>query len=102
MKQIINGKEYDTFTATNCGIYMNSKLSEHFIDVTSLHRKKNGEYFAHKYLVSAYKDVSFHKNIAIVPLTEDEAKKWVEWYLSAERYESLFGKSTRVKKGKKG
>ena len=102
MKQIINGKEYDTFTATNCGIYMDSKLYEHFIDVTSLHRKKNGEYFAHKYLVSAYKDVRFHKNIAIVPLTEDEAKKWVERYLSAERYESLFGKSTRVKKGKKG
>lgn len=40
MKQIINGKEYDTFTATNCGIYMDSKLYEHFIDVTSLHRKK--------------------------------------------------------------
>lgn len=91
MKQIINGKEYDTSTATNCGIYMDSKLYEHFIDVTSLHRKKNGEYFAHNYLVSAYKDVSFHKNIAIVPLTEEEARKWAKKYLSVCEYENAFG-----------
>lgn len=91
MRQIINGKKYDTSTATYCGTYTDSKLYEQFIDVTSLHRKKNGEYFAHNYLVSACEDISFHKNIAIVPLTEDEAKKWVKRYLSAERYESLFG-----------
>ena len=91
MKQIINGKEYDTFTATDCGTYMDSKLYEPFIDVIRLHRKKNGEYFVHNYMVSACKDISFYKNIAIVPLTEDEAKKWVKRYLAAERYESLFG-----------
>lgn len=44
----------------------------------------------YNYLVSAYKDESFFKNIAINPLTE-EAKKWVERHLSVEWYESLFG-----------
>lgn len=90
MQQIINGKKYDTATATFCGKYEDSKFYEHLIDCTSLHRKKNGEYFLYNYLVSAYKDESFFKNIAINPLTE-EAKKWVERHLSVEWYESLFG-----------
>lgn len=91
MKQIINGKKYDTSTAKHCGTYMNSKLYEHLIDCTSLHCKKNGEYFLHNYLVSAYENESFYKNIAIVPLTEEEAKAWTEKHLSAEWYESIFG-----------
>ena len=92
MKQIINGKKYDTATATFCGKYADSKFYEHLIDCTSLHRKKNGEYFLHNYLVSAYKDESFFKNIAIKPLTEEEAKAWTEKHLSVERYEAFLGK----------
>ena len=91
MKQIINGKKYDTSTATYCGTYTDSKLYEHLIDCTDLHCKKNGEYFLYNYLVSAYKNESFYKSIAIVPLTEEEAKAWTEKHLSAEWYESLFG-----------
>ena len=46
MKKIINGKKYDTETATKIGEYSNgySTSDFHYIDET-LYRKKTGEFF---------------------------------------------------------
>ena len=83
MKKIINGKRYDTETAE-------------YIDATSwgngprdfnhwsekLYRKRTGEFF-----------ISYNKwsgSEELRPITEDEAKEWVEKYLDGDDYERLW------------
>lgn len=61
MKKIINGKQYDTSTARKIATAENG----------SLYEKKTGEYFIH------LEDNTIGLNI-IHPITEDQAKKWVD------------------------
>lgn len=97
MKKIINGKKYDTNTAKEVG-YDNNGLS--FSDLIyieeTLYKKKTGEFFlygrggaATKYAVNNGNNSMSGK--AIIPLTEDEAKKWAEDHLTVGEYEGVFG-----------
>lgn len=97
MRKIINGKLYDTDTAT----YIDYKGEYNCRDFSSfyeeLYRKKTGEYFlygvggpATKYaeyiLTCGYTDGE-----KIIPLSESEARNWAEENLSADKYIELFG-----------
>lgn len=83
MKSIINGKKYDTETATPCGEFTMPCLFSDGIEYSVLYRKTNGEYFFHRYIDPKYGSIE--------PTTEDNAKKWSEHFLSAHEYESIFG-----------
>ena len=98
MKKIINGKKYNTETATKLGDRWNGLSKSDFGRVyEELYRKKTGEYFLYgeggpmtKYSVSVGQNC-WTGGEMIIPLTEEEAREWVEMYLEADEYELIFG-----------
>lgn len=98
MKKIINGKLYNTETATEKGYWCNSSNSRD-LDFCSetLYLKKTGEFFLHgeggamsKYSESLGNN-SWGGGEKIIPLTYDSAKDWAEENLGAVEYEEIFG-----------
>lgn len=73
MRKTVNGKSYNTDTAKVIGSVARDGASE------TLYRKKNGIFFLAM------------PHDKIVPLTVEMAKGWVEAYLGADIYQSLFG-----------
>lgn len=98
MKKIINGKKYDTETARVIGSYDNNmNYSDFRWYEETLYRKKNGEFFMYGEGggLSRYRTClsnnSFCEGCGIIPMTEDDAKAWVEKHLSYEDYVRIFG-----------
>ena len=96
MKKIINGKKYDTETATNVAMWDNERYRDFAHCREELYRKRTGEYFLHgpggpmsKYRKSDGNTTSGGEDI--IPLTYDEAKEWGEKKLTADEYEEVFG-----------
>ena len=101
LKQIINGKMYDTETAQEIGCDSNGMCRDDlwFVEET-LYRKQNGEFFldGHGGPLSRYSkpNGSFSRCGAreLVPLSTEEAKTWVERHCPAEVYIDTFGNVT--------
>ena len=80
MNKIINGKKYNTDTATKIA------YQYHNGDCRTLYCKKNGEFFLH-YENPVYGGVEE----SIRPITIGEAKTFAEDNLTGEEYEKIFG-----------
>lgn len=97
MRKIINGKKYDTDTATLVGEHQPEiEISEFTWYREELYRKKTGEYFVYgeghalsRYAINRYG--SWAPGEAITPMTYKEAMSWAEENLDADTYESEFG-----------
>jgi hypothetical protein len=96
MKKIINGKKYDTFTATEIFNWDNDQYGFSRCSET-LYRKSTGEFFLYgqggpmsKYSRRIDQN-SWCEGEQIVPLTLEEAKLWLEEKSTVQRYEELFG-----------
>lgn len=98
MKQIINGKMYNTETATEVASWWNgySRRDFKFCEET-LYLKRTGEFFLYgeggamsKYSESCGQNC-WVGGSQIIPLTIDKAKQWAEKHLDADEYISLFG-----------
>lgn len=76
MKQVINGRLYDTDTAAKIGTHK-KKHNE------TLFQKKNGEFF-----ILSEED---EDNSEIFPLATNDAQEWVGKNLPIEKYEEMFG-----------
>lgn len=99
MKKIINGKKYDTETATKIGFACGGGLSFRDFEYweETLYKKKTGEYFlfgeggpASKYSVSIGSN-SWSGGERFIPMTREEAAKWAEEALDVDAYEEEFG-----------
>lgn len=98
MKKIINGKLYDTGTATCVGSWANSYNPRDFQYVEeALYRKRTGEFFlygeggpASKYAVSIGGN-SWSGGAKIIPLTVEQAREWAEKHMDADDYQEIFG-----------
>lgn len=98
MKQIINGKKYNTETAKEVGRWSNNCSYRDFnYCEETLYRKKTGEYFLYgmggamsKYSQSCGQN-TWSSGEEINPMTESEARDWAEKYLTADEYEEIFG-----------
>lgn len=97
MKKIINGKRYDTETAEYIGSTSWGDGPSDFNHWSEeLYRKRTGEFFIYgeggpnsKYSKSlSYNEWSGSEELR--PITEDEAKEWVEDYLDGDDYEKLW------------
>lgn len=80
MKAIVDGKFYDTETATLLG-----EITMVAIDIPwskKLFKKKNGEFFELE---------SIGKCNKINPISIEKAKQWAEKHLSVESYIEIFG-----------
>lgn len=101
MKKIINGRKYDTDTATKVGEWCNTPDTRQFGYVCeTLYRKRNGEYFLHgeggaasKYSRD-YGDNRWGFGEVIIPLTFEAAMEWAEANLEADEYEAEFGEAS--------
>lgn len=98
MKKIIDGKKYDTETATEVGYWQNIGDKRQFDYVCeTLYRKRNGEYFLHgeggamsKYCTDLG-DNQWGYGETIIPLSFKSASDWAEGHLDADEYEAEFG-----------
>lgn len=97
MKMILNGRKYDTETATEIACDKDYPISDfHHYDET-LYRKRNGEFFlyGHGGPLSKYsRAVSGGGQCGssrIIPLSDEEARTWVENVCCYETYCELFG-----------
>lgn len=98
MKKIINGKKYDTDTATKLGSFDNGYFGSDldYLEET-LYRKKTGEFFLYgeggartKYSVRCSSN-SYCGGCDITPLSNSKAKAWAEENLTSDEYEAIFG-----------
>lgn len=99
MKKIINGKMYNTETANMVGYNDNNLPRNDFgYCVEMLYKKKTGEFFIYGIggALSKYsKSIGLNQwsgSETIIPLSENEAKKWAENNLDADEYIEIFGK----------
>lgn len=103
MKKIINGKRYDTDTATLIGNAGYGHPGDFEYWEENLYRKKTGEFFIHGEggAMSKYSRKTGQNEWSggeeIRPLTLREAQDWAEKYLDADEYEEIFG---RIEEGK--
>lgn len=97
MKKIINGKMYNTETAHQVDMWSNGVACRDFRQCCEmLYRKKTGEFFIHgwggpmsKYAESQGNEISGSEKI--IPITEAEAKAWLEEKGTTEAYIETFG-----------
>jgi len=97
MKQIIDGKIYDTETAEWIGEYSNHLGNSDFRHVyEDLYRTTKGVFFIDydagpytKYAV--YEGNVSYGGCGIVPISEEEAKQWCEAHVKADQYIKIFG-----------
>jgi len=97
MKKIINGKLYDTSTATLISSAEYSYPGDFSHWREELYRKKTGEFFLYgkggpmsKYSRKIGQN-EWSGGEKIHPLTLREAQEWAEEHLDAEEYEQVFG-----------
>ncbi len=97
IKRIINGRAYETATATEIGGngYSTPNDFRHYYE--RLYKKSNGEYFLYgeggplsKYVVSVGTNETSGGE-TIIPLTTEEARNWAEDNLDADDYIAAFG-----------
>ena len=97
IKRIINGRAYETATATEIGGngYSTPNDFRHYYE--RLYKKRNGEYFLYgeggplsKYAVSVGTNETSGGE-TIIPMTYAEARDWAEANLDADDYIAAFG-----------
>lgn len=97
MKKIINGKLYNTETATELGSYQAPfTYSDFNWWQETLFIKRTKEYFL---FGESHASSKYNQRYAdgwgpaekIIPLTEDEARDWAEEFLEADDYMDIFG-----------
>jgi len=97
MKKIINGRKYDTDTASALAVYSSGAATDLYYYEETLYIKKTGEYFLHGHggPASVYGSFSESGNKIggdlIIPFTEADAKAWAEKHISADDYCKIFG-----------
>ena len=98
MKKIINGKRYNTDTATLIGSTGHGYPGDFEYWAEELYLKKTGEFFLYGEggPMSKYSrrigDNEWSGGEEIRPLSLKEAQEWAEEHLNAEEYEQVFGK----------
>lgn len=99
MKEIINGKLYNTETANEIAVWSNndSDYSDFRCIEETLYQKKNGEFFLAAYggALTKYRrscgNNSWSGNTLIFPFSDGETKEWLAKHSFVTSYIQLFG-----------
>lgn len=97
MKRIIDGRKYDTETATFVASYDNGRsVSDYQYVGHALYRKRTGEYFLESEggAMTRYAERDgdgWRGGSVIEPLTYERARAWAEEHMSVDEYEAEFG-----------
>lgn len=98
MRKIIEGKKYDTETAAKLAEWDN-RLPVNDLDhcTEALYQTKNGTFFLHgegganSPYCSQREGGGRGPGETILPMSEDEARRWAELHIDADDYEEIFG-----------
>lgn len=98
MKKVIDGKLYNTETATMVASWSNGYYIGDLKHMSEeLYQKRTGEYFLYgvggpmtKYAISCGNS-SWSGGDAIIPVTEQAAREWAEEHLDGDEYIKIFG-----------
>lgn len=97
MAKIINGKRYDTATASHVATHEHSNRRDFGYFSEDLYKKRTGEYFlygeggpASKYATSTGNN-SWSGGDRTIPMSYDAARQWAEKHMDASEYEAEFG-----------
>ena len=98
MKKNINGKIYDTETASLLGTWLNGYIQrDPRCEIEELYRKRTGEFFlfgmgcaSSKYAVFV-DGKGWQSGAKIIPLNYENARKWAEEHLRGDDYQEIFG-----------
>ena len=97
MKKIINGKMYNTETATKLGAWDSGDVGSLYYAEETLYQKRTGEFFL---FGDGGPGTRYAKRVGnstwcggemIIPLTYQEAADWAEKHLDADKYQEIFG-----------
>lgn len=95
MKKIINGRMYDTETATYLGHDGGGESFRRWSE--ELYKKRTGEYFIYgaggpdtKYAIPIGNN-NWGSGENIIPITAGAAREWAEMHLTADEYATIFG-----------
>lgn len=98
MKRIINGRKYDTETATEVHEWSDKSPKDFDYVEETLYRKRTGEYFLRCYggPMTRYAEresygSGYTYGSTIIPVSYDEARAWAEDHMTADEYEAEFG-----------
>lgn len=98
MKKIINGKLYNTETAKEVGTHKGAWFEEDcYFSEHSLYMKENGEWFlvGKGNSLYCYDKDSYYGELEggyiIYPISNEEAKVWIEKYMDVDTYIKFFG-----------
>lgn len=97
MKKIINGRKYDTSTATELASVTSNPAERFYRTDETLYRKRTGEFFLYgeggpmTRWAEPYGLTGSQSGSGIVPLTVEEAREWAEHNVDADLYEEIFG-----------
>ena len=98
MQFVLNGRLYDTETATRIGTYTDNALyRDMYYMEDTLYRKDNGEYFILReggpatYLGYQSGPREWSSGWEVISYKPDEAKEWAAQHLSYEDYSDEFG-----------
>lgn len=97
MKKIMNGKMYNTDSATLLASASSIRCDQADSFDESLYRKKTGEFFIYGYggpwtcWAKSNGMGGYSSGEGILPVSEDEAREWAEKHLTADEYEKIFG-----------
>lgn len=97
MNKVIQGKRYDTETATKKAFVCSNVSSRDFSYwEETLYQKRTGEYFLFgqggpmsRYAVSEGNN-TWSGGAKIIPLSEGQARKWAEQHLDGDEYDEIF------------
>lgn len=103
MKKIINGKKYDTGTATIVKEKKFYNYADFYAGAETLYRKRTGEFFVF-FDENIFTDIlqneayekfdynlAWHNGEAIMPISISVAKRWAERHMTGDEYEAVFG-----------
>lgn len=97
MRKIIEGRKYDTETATKVHCWYNDADGFDSV-VETLYRKRNGEYFLHGEGGARTKYASpdgdgWCGGSMLIPLSYEGARSWMEEHADGDEYEAEFGET---------
>lgn len=97
MEKIIDGRMYNTFTATPISTWCNGQYGNTTYVEETLYKKRNGEFFLYglsgaggKY-AERIDENNYSGGSKIITFTESKAKEWLETFGTTEEYIKAFG-----------
>lgn len=98
LKSIVEGEIYDTKTATEVAVFEHYPGDNYYLLEEHLYQNKNGKFFltaagmgGTPYGYKEYHNGEYVRGHVLLPLTDEQAKKWLELRELVDEFIEIFG-----------